>query len=212
MPAIILDHETGTSYDQASTRLKNLHAHYYLPEGLHFLADGVRNMELSQVGSENGAKIAFVLNPDGANSSILTNSAHWFANTLTNYLRFVALIQLANDNDWTIQDVHKNRKRVKKHCTEYVKGIVPDIHRWRNKISAHFAITDPRPDDTTTLLTYSAMYKVTFQNPYYLVSGINWGSGGVSTDFKAWSLSKTFDELAPRFWPDKKIQPLPEVL
>ena len=64
-------------------------------------------------------------------------SFNWFAITLTNYLRLVALVDLVNRTSWSIPDLVRNEKTVNAECRAYVEEIVPAVLRWRNKVAAH---------------------------------------------------------------------------
>jgi len=37
----------------------------------------------------------------------------------------------------------ENRRAVKEHRGKYMEEVITEIYHWRNKIAAHFAITDP---------------------------------------------------------------------
>ena len=135
----------------------------------------------------------------------------WFALSLVNYLRMVKFIHLMELNDWSLADLKKHpvQKEIKESCVAYVKDIVPAVYEWRNKIAAHRVATDPR-NETMNLLNYSTMPTVDYQTPYYGVLNFRiWVSNGGELGLEPWQLTKTFEDLAPRFWPELKLTPLP---
>ena len=95
-----------------------------------------------------------------------------------------------------------------KTCSAYIKRIAPDVLKWRNKIAAHRAATDPR-SDSLSMLMYSTMPTVTYESPYYRIGGLTITMGdGIVSDFQAWSLTERYEELVPRYWPGRELTKL----
>ena len=117
------------------------------------------------------------------------------------------MIDILNKNGWKNVDIKDNYLEIKKYCSDYAEEVVPELFRWRNKISAHPSITDPRPkEDNLGLLEFSIMNQITFQTQHYFVGGFNWSINGEESNLEMWSLIKVFEEkLIPRYWPDIKI-------
>lgn len=133
---------------------------------------------------------------------------NWFSVTLVNYLRLVALVDLMAKNSWRSVALADpgNRSLIKKHCTDYVRGVVPEIYKWRNKVSAHFAATDPFSDDTLGTLEQSIMNPISYKYPYYFVGLLQWNTGGSASELPTWALTETYQGLAQRFWPDMTLR------
>ena len=135
----------------------------------------------------------------------------WFSISLVSYLRMVKLIDLMELNSWELMDIQEtgNKKQIKKHCLKYIETVAPAVYKWRNKIAAHRVATDPR-NDTLNLLNYSTMPTVDYTTPYYGVLNFRvFMSNGGDLGLDPWQLTKTFEDLAPRFWPEVKLTPLP---
>lgn len=209
MPVILLDSLEGIRYDTENSGLKNAHALSYLPVGLHSLAEAVRHEE-NQVPARFGGEAPQLMAFGVPNGQILSCFFAWFAVSLTNYLRLVALIKLLEDRNWTPENIRDkaNHADIRLHCTTYVKSVVPSIYRWRNKVAAHFAITDPFREDSLGTLEVSLFEPISYDRPYFKVAAFAWGSGVEASERDPWSLTETFESLAPRLWPDRKLQPL----
>ncbi len=108
---------------------------------------------------------------------------------------------------WTSLDVRQpqNHKPIKTHCTKYVKELVPEIYDWRNKVSAHFAITDPDRKDNLATLEYSIMNAISYSRPYFEAGGFIWTTGGEKSQLPKWALTQTYERLANRLWPDLSL-------
>ena len=103
-------------------------------------------------------------------------------------------------------DRHKNNvDEIKQYCSDYANEVIPELLKWRNKISAHPSIMDPKPKDNLGLLEFSLMNQLTFTYPHYYVGGFNWTVDGEESEMEQWSLVEIFkNRLIPRYWPDVK--------
>jgi hypothetical protein len=111
---------------------------------------------------------------------------------------------------WFGHDVTANMGRVKSYCSKYVKDVVPDIVKWRNKIAAHSALTAPQDGDNPALLEYSVIDFVSYRHPYLTAGAMQLDSlDGSSSDMTSWALTEVFERLKPRFWPEMEISPFP---
>ncbi len=153
----------------------------------------------------------------------------WFSISLVSYLRLVKLIELMESNHWEMSDlINKDVKdKIKKACPRYIRSVAPAVYKWRNKIAAHRAATDPTATENLTMITYSTMPAVSYSTPYYGVMNFKLFMGGGiranleegtfrltrpvedQLDLEQWSLTRTFEDLAPRLWPEVKLSPLP---
>lgn len=207
-PRMILDHVDGIILDPANPPFDNYHAFGQTYIGLKILADAVREAELQVIADDPHAKHIVLSAFSSKVAPVVPCAFNWFSVTLVNYLRLVALVDLMAKSGWKSAALADpgNRSTIKKHCTEYVETVVPEIHKWRNKVSAHFAATDPFRDDTLGTLEQSIMNPITYRYPHYYVGMIKLNTQGSSSELPTWALTETYLRLAPRFWPDMKLR------
>lgn len=138
---------------------------------------------------------------------------HWFGVSVCNFARLVGLIRGLHLGHFTRIDLVDTTKFdvIKKSINEYV-GSITELERvlvWRNKVFAHFAITDPRKHDNLTTLDMSVVHPVTFTGKYVvggLVMTRSGPRGSESSSLPEWSLTEVFEALGPRYWPGLKFQ------
>ena len=205
---VILDHIAGIAIDPANAPFANYQAFGSSCEGLKTLAFTVRELERQYIASDPHAEHV-VLHMFLRVAGIVPCAFNWFAVTLVNYLRLVALVQLMNTKGWKSPSLAypANRAEIKSHCTAYVKAVTPEVYAWRNKVAAHFAATDPFHDDNLGTLEQSVMSMVEFQFPYYHVGLGKWTSGTETSQLPTWALTKVYEDLRPRLWPDVQLPP-----
>ncbi len=99
--------------------------------------------------------------------SVVSCAFNWFTTTLVNYLPLVALVDLMATRKWksVVLVDPRNHRDVKTHCTDFVRNAVPEVYRWRNKVAAHFAATDPFRDDNLGTIEQSIMNPVSYRYP-----------------------------------------------
>lgn len=206
---IILDHALGVSIDPANAPFENYQAFSSSYEGLKTLAFTVRDIERRYVASDPHAEHV-VLHMSSRVPSIVPCAFNWFSVTLVNYLRLVGLVQLMNSNGWKSSALADpvNRTTIKSHCTAYVKAAVPEVFGWRNKVAAHFAATDPFHDDNLGTLEHSLMSMVEFQYPHYHVGLGKWSIGSDVSQLPNWALTKIYEDLSARYWPEIQLPPV----
>jgi hypothetical protein len=140
---------------------------------------------------------------------------HWFSVSTINYVRLVGYLKGIQNGHIKIEDSpldKMKRQNIKEICNNYVKSIkvLGPVEAYRNKVAAHFAITDPRSDDNFVTMNFSAINKTGLSDSK-LVSkaeiNLVQNSNGdlIAEDISIWSITKVFEELSPRFWPDLKI-------
>jgi hypothetical protein len=206
---VTLDHIDGIAIDPQDAPFSNYQAISSSFEGLKTLALTVRECERRYIASdphaEHVALHAFMPVPD-----IVPYAFNWFSITLVNYLRLVALVKLMKDRGWRSEElaVPAHRPEIKANCSAYVKEHARDVRRWRNKVAAHFAATDPCSDDNVGTLEQSVMSMVEFQYPYYWVGLGKWSTGSDQVSrLPEWALTKVYEDLGQRFWPDIQLPP-----
>ena len=133
---------------------------------------------------------------------------HWFGVTVCNYARLVGFIRGLDKGEFTRADLtDKSRfETIKQPIASYV-GRVPELANvkvWRDKVSAHPAITDPRKDDNIATLDMSVIFPVSFENGLYVVGGMTLmksnSTGSHQSSLPQWSLTQVFESLIPRYW------------
>jgi len=168
----------------------------YLDEGLRFLYRQVNRIE-ERVREQVGADVqtVFVGRPppfEWIPLGLVACSFHWYAISACNLTRLIGW--LAHKEDST-------------EAAAYVDKVIPEVRLWRNKVAAHFALTDPRAEDTPADLVSSVMMPVGFDDdafytqPFSLTLG---GAGEPSTTRRdmRWSLTHVHRQLCRRYWPD----------
>lgn len=137
---------------------------------------------------------------------------HWFGVSVCNFARLTGLIRGIHRGDFTKKDLVDMTKfeAIKKSINGYVASIteLEKVLVWRNKVFAHFAITDPRKNDNLTTLDVSVIHPVSFTGQY-VVGGMSMARTGPSGtevgELPEWSLTEVFEGLEPRFWPGVKF-------
>lgn len=207
---IILDHVKNISLDPLNPPFNNYQAFEHHCFGLKVLADTVREYELKVIADDpHAAHVVFSMS--SRISPIVPCSFNWFSVTIVNYFRLVALVDLMVKYNWKSIALTEpgNRKIIKAHCADYVQEAIPEIYKWRNKVAAHFAATDPFIDDTLGTLEQSIMNSVTYKYPYYYVGVLHWNTQGTTADLPTWSLTNTYEQLCQRFWPEMELRKIP---
>ncbi len=207
-PQFVLDHVEIIVLDRTNPPFKNYHAFGHNYVGLKTLADAVRDAELKVIADDPHAKHVVLSAFSSSVPPIVPCAFSWFSVTLVNYLRLVALVELMTKNGWvsTALADPANRSLIKKHCTDYVKRVVPEIYKWRNKVAAHFAATDPFNDDTLGTLEQSIMDPISYKYPHYYAGILQWHTKGTSSELPTWALTETYQRLAPRLWPEMSLR------
>ena len=88
----------------------------------------------------------------------------------------------------------------------YVRNVMPRISSYRNKIAAHFALTDPRNDNEADVAA-SVMTQIIYCRGRIFAASLtpvlntNGAEITVSSDL-SWSLTVAHQRLTPRYWPD----------
>jgi len=212
---IVLDHIDCIGYDPKFSPIPNPNALTYLSRGLHSLANFVRKEEIKIIEKykERGQNppVVMMLSHNEINP-ILHSMFNWYATDLVNFIRLIGLIGALRNYKLKYKDVSQDtaiRSTINEHCTNYIKKVHPDIYLWRCKVSAHFALTDPRKEDNLATLESSVMFPVSYERPYLEAGGVKWVLGEDESQLPNWKLTKVFEDLGPRFWPDRKISELP---
>ena len=90
---------------------------------------------------------------------------------------------------------------------EYVDSLIPSVRAWRDKVSAHFSKADIRyRGDNIAEKEVSVFYPIAFDDDAFYASPMKLtmtkeGKRITSEALQKWSLTKTHEQLQPRFWP-----------
>ncbi len=208
----ILDHIENIYLNTNTFPITNIHALHYLRLGIIKIAHNVREEELR----------VFNLYPDiilsGAieNWDHLMNEFNWFSINLVNYVRLIGFIDIVNKEGYNRDDLAGNNKevrsKIKEHCKKYLIITIPDIYNYRNKISAHHALSDPFYNDNIATLESSVLNSITYRKPYFKGAGISIHDNkeNYTSDIEPWMLTKKFDNLVDRFFPGIQLPIFPE--
>ncbi len=208
MTRITLDRIENIVLNENFPVIQNCHSLTYLPDGIFQLAHTVRHAELQEVERGHQAQIGGFTHQ----LNFIACTFHWFAISLVNYLRMVALVDVLTRNGWRIYDLTTQgcKDTVRRHCREYVKDVIPDIAIWRNKVGAHFAATDPFNDDNLGTLQTSIAHPITYTRPYYRANDVRLVVDGQEPEIPSWAMTETYERLIPRYWPSRKLPPYPD--
>jgi hypothetical protein len=177
-----------------ATELNAVRSLAYLWSGLRFLDHQVSEIEKSLSSSlDLDKKVYFVLGnapllkdvPQG----LIACAFHWYATSSCNFVRLVG---------WLAHGRNGHR------ADAYVGRIIPSVRVWRNKVGAHFAITDPRKEDTAAVLESSVMFPIgfvngRFQTQPFIVSMRRGGKASSTRADMSWSLTDVHRLLAQRY-------------
>ncbi|UHQ18816.1 hypothetical protein LVB87_11550 [Lysobacter sp. KIS68-7] len=209
-----LDYELDIRLDLRNPKL--LHSHFIEAQlhGIEHLAEHVREEEQHFIDATEQSDGREPMEDFAYFYPVTYCTFNWFAISLTNYLRLVALVDLVNRTSWSIPDLVENEGVVNKTCRDYVEEIVPAVVQWRNKVAAHPAATAPigindkrREADRLGTLLQSFSCPVVRTAGYLEVARIRWQIDGETADLLPWSVTAIYEHLTPRFWPDKSLRP-----
>lgn len=184
-----------------------------LKAGMIALYNSVRPIEVQILQKTQGSKVFFFGQSDLVPPEIdnlLPCFFHWFGNSLCNYARMTGYIVAREQGHVTDADLQlePERKKIKEACDNYVKTLpeIQEVLKWRNKVSAHFALTDPRKDDNIATLEASIIYPVGFEDDRFRTGTMIFSKGDSTvshdSEIPRWALTEIFEELIKRFWPD----------
>lgn len=113
------------------------------------------------------------------------------------YLEGGKSYQYIVDNPQSIKDICKNKRD---------ENIPKAVTLWRNKVAAHYAISDPRSDDNVATLMQSINIEPTYHTPYYEVGGVAITINNETSQLKKWSLTQVFDDLKKDHWGNSNLE------
>jgi hypothetical protein len=166
-----------------------------LGEGLFWIYEEVAKIEirLRNEAIKDNTQIAIIGGIlDNIPLGTLSCAFQWYAVSACNYAQLVGWLD-ARDID---------------SAKIYFKKLMPKLLNYRNKVAAHFAITDPQRDNEADLAA-SVMTNIVYAHGRLFAAALTPViiKGGqeikVSRDI-SWSLTLAHERLVPRFWPKGK--------
>lgn len=178
-----------------------------LEVGILALVNSVWFREQKFVG--DGKTTTSLFFTEDADTKIVSCIFNWFAISVCNYASLVGFIRALEKGGFSRKDLldKKKGKKIADASKAYVKGI-PELEKvllWRNKVAAHYAITDPHDDNIATL-DLSAMPQISLVGGKYYAGAmalfIKYSSGPYDSKLPTWSLTEVFQSLLTRYWVD----------
>lgn len=164
-----------------------------LAGGLSWLNEEVSNVERAAREELMRQDIEMSLPGDFLNAkplALMSCAFQWYASSVSNYVQLVGWL------------AYRDSQKAK----EYVKRVIPNISNYRNKVAAHYAITDPHKDDDEASKTSSVI-----TNLFYVAGRLYAGaispkrmSGKLMkpSNVKSWSVTLVHPRLVKRYWPE----------
>ena len=182
------DNETENHYDARMALAR-------LGEGLFWIHQEVTKIELElrKEAAKDDIQLAIaggIL--ENKPFGLLSCAFQWYAVSACNYAQLIGWLA-TRDTDL---------------AKKYVKKVMPKLLSYRNKVAAHFAITDPLRDNEADLAA-SVMTHIIYVRGRLCAAALtptvktNGQEITVSRDI-SWSLSLAHERLAPRFWANGK--------
>jgi hypothetical protein len=105
--------------------------------------------------------------------------------------------------DITHDTIRTEPGEVRRLVKEYVDSVdeIIAVKVWRNKVSAHFAITDPR-NENPAILYHSIMQPIAFWIGMRFTTNTAIIHGMNEEEMPQWSLTEVFERLFDRYWPE----------
>lgn len=213
--SVVVDHVLGSSVSQEDGNNELLMLSY-LSAGIRTLVNTVAGIEepLQRQEAAEGRRLIFLGTPESfesivptANGAVLLCLFHWYGVSVCNYARLVGFLGgVGPVFARNATEDKRNHAKIKDHCDEYVGSIseLAPILLWRNKVFAHFAITDPHRGDNAALLDLSTMPMIGYSDGHLRVGGVVVTTRGAESQLPPWSLTESFVKLAPRYWPNQQ--------
>lgn len=179
--------------EQTNQYFNELHSLAYLSEGLNFLYGQIRKIEDDVVARLDPHKLVSIFGNapqlQGVPQGLVACAFHWYAVSVCNYVRLTGWLTHGNDPD---------------RATEYVNQVIPAVHLWRNKVAAHFSITDPRSNDTPADLAKSVVFPISFDDDAFFAGSLTLsmsraGRASKSRQDMRWSLTHCHNDLCARY-------------
>jgi hypothetical protein len=211
MPTVTIDAIEPVTVD-AESNFNEIRTIQTLSVGLRKIADTLKGREVALERQVAGYKVVtFGADPDGSKDGLDMTAClfHWFGVSVCNLARLVGFLRGLSTGAFTRSDLGdpSRFKAVRAAVDDYLSGVteLSSVLVWRNKVGAHFAITDPRKDDNPATLDLSVIFPVSFRDTRFYVGDMaltrKTQSGVHTSALPTWSVTEVFESLIPRYWP-----------
>jgi len=216
---MILDKIDKIKVDSTNCPINNLQALDYLKNGIFFLAEQIKIAEKQLPGRKirkikEYEKEIFpdseyvweeeIVGLDFSNKWNYINCIfHWFSISVVNYVRVVGLIEYLQRNNLKLSNIStkKEKEKLRNSCSKYVKKVIPEIQKFRNKIAAHFSATDPYEDENYIDWELSLIPTISSYEGIFEANGLTISINGIkNNELPVWSITKEFEKLKQRYW------------
>jgi hypothetical protein len=185
---------SGENLSKYSNELTSLR---YLSEGLAFLYNQVKKVEVTVTKRIDPEKRVFSYGNsplmEGLPLGLIACSFHWYSVSVCNYALMVGWL-------WHTIDPNLPLPR------NYVESLLPDVKAWRDKVAAHFSSASHDSRDNLAEQQASVFYPIGFDKDAFYAAPMTFattknGKRITSESLRRWSLTKTHEQLQPRYWP-----------
>lgn len=192
---VILDHidRIVLSTEEVERHFESRMALARLGEGLSWLYQAVGQLERQAQAAARPQDVRIALAGgllSGQPLGFLSCAFQWYAVSACNYAQLVG---------WLSSDDSEAAKA-------YARRVAPRLWLFRNKVAAHFALTDPRRDNEADLAA-SVMTQVVYAHGRLCAAALLPAVRDADQVIEAsrdysWSLTLAHERLIPRWWPD----------
>lgn len=181
----LTDDEVGKHYDAVMALAR-------LGEGLSWIYQQVSATEnqVRREAAKDNVQIDIVGGVlESIPTGLLSCAFQWYAVSACNYAQLVGWLATLDSSS----------------AKEYVTNVMPRLKKYRNKVAAHFALTDPLRDNEADLAA-SVMTHIIYVRSRLCAAALTPILAGgtqeihVSEDL-TWSLTLAHERLVPRYWP-----------
>lgn len=202
---MILDHKENLFLSDETAKQQGYatEALARLADGLFWINEDVKRVEKYTTGKAKKSNVEIA-----TAGGILENTPlgrlscqfQWYAVSAYNYAQLVG---------WLVYGDTAQAKT-------YVNRVMPNIAKYRNKVAAHFAITDPRKDDNVATLSASVMTYIVYAKGHFYAGSVSPKTVETQeiekSNIPAWSLTLAHQELNERFWPAGRTKTFPSIM
>jgi len=192
---LILDHIEGLKLtdDEVDQHFNARMALARLGEGLFSLYRQIGALEVRTRAEATRKNVTLVITGgilEDKPIGLLSCAFQWYAVSACNYAQLIGWLATRNADS----------------AREYMKRVRPRLANYRNKVAAHFALTDPRRDNEADLAA-SVMTHIVYTHGRLCAAALtpivkSDGQEITVSRNLSWSLTLAHERLVPRYWPD----------
>ena len=209
----VTDEEQNVSFDSEyfPNEVRNIYCLYHGMLEIYSYIYTLEKITIKSGGSNVGINLEKDYKFPAGTNSLLPNWHHWFAINAVNFVRMIGWCRGVKDGEFNKPPYSlSDSKKVKRYCRDYIYSNkeIQSILTWRNKVSAHPSLTDPRADDDYSSILQFSQYPIRVINGRIFMS-----SPEIDIDDKVlrsiafalspkdgdWSLSQSFARICSRY-------------